>query len=102
MWLIALAVAFWVIAGYAFAIEERKTSALIFAAIWLIVACLSRYSSLAALSASALTPAALWLMKMPSAAALFLVLSVITWIMHRANIRRLLDGSEGKIGARSA
>jgi glycerol-3-phosphate acyltransferase PlsY len=76
--------------------------ALIFAAIWLIVACLSRYSSLAALSASALTPAALWLMKMPSAAALFLVLSVITWIMHRANIRRLLDGSEGKIGARSA
>lgn len=36
MWLIALAVAFWVIAGYAFAIEERKTSALIFAAIWLI------------------------------------------------------------------
>jgi glycerol-3-phosphate acyltransferase PlsY len=76
--------------------------ALIFAAIWLIVACLSRYSSLAALSASALTPAALWLRKMPSAAALFLVLSVITWIMHRANIRRLLDGSEGKIGARSA
>jgi len=76
--------------------------ALIFAAIWLIVAYLSRYSSLAALSASALTPAALWLMNIPSAAALFLLLSVITWIMHRANIRRLLDGSEGKIGARSA
>jgi hypothetical protein len=23
------------------------------------------------------------------------------WIMHRANIARLLDGSEGKIGAKS-
>jgi len=76
--------------------------ALIFAAIWLIVAYLSRYSSLAALIASALTPAALWLLKMPSAAALFLVLSVLIWITHRANIRRLLDGSEGKIGARPA
>lgn len=76
--------------------------ALIFAAIWLIVAYLSRYSSLAALIASALTPAALWLLKMPSAAALFLALSVLIWITHRANIRRLLDGSEGKIGARPA
>ena len=76
--------------------------ALIFAAIWLIVAYLSRYSSLAALIASALTPAALWLLEMPSAAALFLVLSVLIWITHRANIRRLLDGSEGKIGARPA
>ena len=76
--------------------------ALIFAAIWLIVAYLSRYSSLAALIASALTPAALLLLKMPSAAALFLVLSVLIWITHRANIRRLLDGSEGKIGARPA
>jgi hypothetical protein len=35
MWLIALAVAFWLIAGYAFAIEQR-TSALTFAAIWLV------------------------------------------------------------------
>ncbi len=76
--------------------------ALIFAAIWLIVAYLSRYSSLAALIASALTPAALLLLKMPSAAALFLVLSVLIWITHRANIRRLLDGSEGKIGGRPA
>jgi len=36
MWLIALAVAFWVIDGYAFAILERKTPALIFAAAWLV------------------------------------------------------------------
>ena len=37
----------------------------------------------------------------PRAAALFLLLSVLLWIMHRANIARLLNGSEGKIGAKS-
>ena len=75
--------------------------ALIFCAIWLGVAALSRYSSLAALVASALTPLALWLLNQPSAAALFLALTALLWIMHRANIARLLQGSEGKIGAKS-
>jgi glycerol-3-phosphate acyltransferase PlsY len=76
--------------------------ALIFCAIWLLVAWLTRYSSLAALIASALTPAALWLMGGPDEAALFLLLSVLLWIAHRGNIRRLLAGAEGKIGAKSA
>ena len=40
--------------------------------IWLVVASLSRYSSLAALVASALTPLALWLFGQPDAALLFL------------------------------
>jgi len=76
-------------------------AALIFCAIWLGVAALSRYSSLAALIASAVTPLALWLLGQPNAAALFLLLSALLWVMHRANIARLLDGSEGKIGAKS-
>ncbi len=76
-------------------------SALICCAIWLVVAALSRYSSLAALVASALTPLVLWLLGQPSTAALFLLLSALLWIMHRANIGRLLSGSEGKIGAKS-
>ena len=76
--------------------------ALIFIAIWLSVAALSRYSSLAALVASALIPLALWGLGQPSAAALFLLLSALLWIMHRANIGRLLQGSEGKIGAKPA
>jgi glycerol-3-phosphate acyltransferase PlsY len=76
-------------------------AAVIFCTIWLVVAGVSRYSSLAALIASALTPLALWLLDRPAAAALFLGLSALLWIMHRANIRRLLDGSEGKIGAKT-
>jgi glycerol-3-phosphate acyltransferase PlsY len=76
-------------------------AALIFCAIWLAVAGISRYSSLAALIASALTPATLWLLGQPSIAVLFLLLSALLWIMHRANIGRLLAGSEGKIGAKT-
>ncbi|MFI4961781.1 MAG: glycerol-3-phosphate 1-O-acyltransferase PlsY [Hyphomicrobiales bacterium] len=76
--------------------------ALIFCPIWMAVAALSRYSSLAALVASALTPLALWGLGQPSTAALFLLLTALLWAMHRANIARLLDGSEGKIGAKPA
>lgn len=76
-------------------------AALGFGAIWLIVAALFRYSSLAALIASALTPLALLLLGQPKAAALFFLLTIVLWVMHRANIGRLLDGREGKIGAKS-
>jgi len=72
--------------------------ALLFGAAWLAVAFVSRYSSLAALIASALTPPALFLLHRSETAALFLLLTVLLWIMHRANIQRLLDGDEGKIG----
>jgi glycerol-3-phosphate acyltransferase PlsY len=76
--------------------------ALVFCGIWLLVAVVSRYSSLAALIASALTPLGLWLLGQPSVAALFLLLTVLLWIMHRANIARLMAGTEGRIGAKSA
>jgi glycerol-3-phosphate acyltransferase PlsY len=76
-------------------------AALLFCAIWLAVAAASRYSSLAGLIASALTPLGLWFFGRPSIAALFLLLTVLLWFMHRANISRLLDGSEGKIDAKA-
>jgi len=72
--------------------------ALIFCAIWLVVAAVSRYSSLAALIASALTPLALWLLGQTSIAALSLAMTVLLWFKHRANIGRLLSGREGEIG----
>jgi acyl phosphate:glycerol-3-phosphate acyltransferase len=76
--------------------------ALIFIAIWLAVAALSRYSSLAALIASALTPLAMWFSGAQNTALLFFLLTTLLWIMHRANIARLIAGSEGKIGAKSS
>ena len=72
--------------------------ALIFGAIWLAVAFATRYSSLAALTASALTPLALYLLGQPGPALLFLALTLLLWFMHRANIARLMNGSESKIG----
>jgi glycerol-3-phosphate acyltransferase PlsY len=69
-----------------------------FGLIWLGVAAVSRYSSLASLVASAATPALLWLLDAPAEAGLFALLTVLLWIMHRANIARLINGTEGRIG----
>jgi glycerol-3-phosphate acyltransferase PlsY len=76
-------------------------AALLFCIIWLAVAAATRYSSLAALIASALTPFAIWYFGFPSIGALFLLLTALLWFMHRSNISRLLNGNEGKIGATS-
>ncbi|MCX7318623.1 MAG: glycerol-3-phosphate 1-O-acyltransferase PlsY [Hyphomicrobiales bacterium] len=65
---------------------------------WLATALTSRYSSFAALTASAITPMFLWYMKAPHLAILGAVLTVLLWFMHRENIKRLTNGTEGKIG----
>jgi glycerol-3-phosphate acyltransferase PlsY len=75
---------------------------LAFAVFWLAVAAVTRYSSLAALVASAATPAVLWWKGDVPHAVLFLVLAVLLWIMHRGNIARLAAGTESKIGSGSA
>ncbi|MFC3323302.1 glycerol-3-phosphate 1-O-acyltransferase PlsY [Mesorhizobium cantuariense] len=74
--------------------------ALIFAVVWLVIAFLFRYSSLAALTAAVVVPIALYFMSTPQIAALFVVMSIIVFIKHRENISRLLAGTEGKIGAK--
>ncbi|MGC1352530.1 MAG: glycerol-3-phosphate acyltransferase, partial [Xanthobacteraceae bacterium] len=74
---------------------------IVFCAVWLAIAAVSRYSSLAALIASAVTPVFLWWRGGATEALVFLLLSAVLWIMHRGNIGRLLSGAEGKIGARS-
>lgn len=74
--------------------------ALIFAVVWLVMAFLFRFSSLAALAAAVVVPIALYFMSTPQVAALFVVMSIIVFIKHRANISRLMAGTEGKIGAK--
>jgi glycerol-3-phosphate acyltransferase PlsY len=76
-------------------------AALAFCGVWLAVAWLTRYSSAAALIASAVTPPILWLDGHSALALLFAMLSILLWIMHRGNIQRLLDRSEGKIGKKA-
>jgi acyl phosphate:glycerol-3-phosphate acyltransferase len=74
--------------------------ALVFAGVWLAIAFLFRYSSLAALIAAAVTPGALYLMGFPELSAVFSALSIIVILKHRANIARLIAGTETKIGAK--
>ncbi len=77
----------------------KLSIALIFAAVWISIAYLTRYSSLSALVASLLTPLllAFWVGDR-RAAVLMAVLTVLLWFMHRENIARLMGGREGKIG----
>jgi acyl phosphate:glycerol-3-phosphate acyltransferase len=70
---------------------------LIFLAVWLIMAFLFRISSLSALTASALSPLWAWLLGIPAFVLPLAVIAVLIWIMHRANIARLLKGEETKI-----
>ncbi|WP_237151539.1 glycerol-3-phosphate 1-O-acyltransferase PlsY [Oryzibacter oryziterrae] len=74
---------------------------LIFAGVWLGMAYFFRYSSLAALTATVVIPVALWGLGEPRMAVMFGILSIIVWVKHKANIERLLAGTEGKIGKKS-
>jgi glycerol-3-phosphate acyltransferase PlsY len=74
-------------------------AAIVFALVWLAVAAVTRYSSAAALAASLVAPLALfyWLGRFEPGL-VFGFLALLLWIKHRANISRLLDGTETKIG----
>ena len=70
--------------------------------VWLTVAVLFRYSSVASLIATAASPfLALWLGTVPQAW-LAAFAAVLVWFLHRENIRRLLKGEEPKIGQKKA
>ncbi|PVZ65645.1 glycerol-3-phosphate 1-O-acyltransferase PlsY [Pelagibaculum spongiae] len=69
-------------------------------AIWLSMAVIFRYSSLAALTAVALVPVAcFWLL--PSAMLPTALMAVVIYIRHAENISRLVAGQESKIGKKS-
>jgi glycerol-3-phosphate acyltransferase PlsY len=76
-------------------------AALAFCLIWLATAVVSRYSSLAALVAALVTPIFLWWLGQLALATLFGLMTVLLFYMHRENIKRLLAGSEGKIGQKA-
>lgn len=73
--------------------------ALAFCSVWLLVAILSRYSSLSAIIAAVVTP--IWLLTVGDYATAILaaLLSVLLIYKHRANIHRLVAGEEPRIGA---
>ena len=70
--------------------------------VWLAVAAVTRYSSLAALAATAALPLLVWLVDgRPAMLGLSAALLVLVVVRHRENIGRLLAGTEGKIGQKA-
>ena len=73
-----------------------------FVIIWLLMALLFRYSSLAAITAALLAPLLCWLILLPLlpyVPTVALMSALLLW-RHRSNIKRLVDGVEEKIGGR--
>jgi glycerol-3-phosphate acyltransferase PlsY len=71
---------------------------LVFAAAWLSVAFITRYSSLSALVATLVIPVVLWILGVEEATLVTAVMTVITYWRHKQNIERLIAGTESKIG----
>ena len=68
-------------------------------ALWLLVALIFRYSSLAALLSLGAAPVLSWfLLGDLQMVQLTAALAVLVWLRHHENIRRLLTGQESKIG----
>lgn len=73
---------------------------LLWAATWCIVLALSRISSVAGLLASALAPLYVWLFADGPTVILTGALAIAIFFKHEANIRRLYNGTEPRIGGR--
>ena len=68
------------------------------AVVWLLILATLRYSSLATLLATALGAASAWWLSSRPVAVLAAALVVLVWAKHHENIRRLLAGTESKVG----
>jgi glycerol-3-phosphate acyltransferase PlsY len=75
------------------------------AAVWVALVYFTGYVSVGSIAAAAVFPLAVYLLDPPSQPAVFwldvAVAAAIIWL-HRANIRRLLDGTENRFGRRAA
>lgn len=69
-------------------------------ATWAVMAAILRYSSLSALTAAALSPVWAMLLGQGQMALLAIALALLVFYRHEANIRRLLAGTEPKIGGK--
>jgi glycerol-3-phosphate acyltransferase PlsY len=66
---------------------------------WLVVAVATRYSSLSALVAAALSPIFVWWRHpVPAVVAISVAVAALLYWRHRQNIRRLIAGTETRIG----
>jgi len=88
-------------AGVLIAIDWRVGVAVV--ALWLVVAVVTRYSSLAALVAALFAPAAAWyVLGTGSILAAVTAMSALLIWRHQANIGKLLRGEESRLGEKKS
>ncbi|MDR2878226.1 MAG: glycerol-3-phosphate 1-O-acyltransferase PlsY [Chromatiales bacterium] len=90
-----VATAFGVMLGYA------SLPAVTVGVVWLVMAMIFRISSLAAITAAVIAPAAMWRLQSHREFAIaMLLMSVVLLWRHRRNILNLIQGAESKIGSK--
>ena len=82
---------------FGFILAMTPQIALLALATWLIVAVVSRYSSLSAITAAVLTPFYAFFLTEPVYSICYTAIALLVLYRHRANIARLLKGEESKI-----
>jgi glycerol-3-phosphate acyltransferase PlsY len=87
--------------GYGVLIAVAWPVGLAAGAIWLILAKLARISSLATLGSFAAAPVLAALLADSGVVKLALAIAVLVFVRHHANIRRLLAGTEPRIGGKA-
>jgi len=88
--------------GYGVLIAAAWPVGIAAGAVWLVAAKLLRISSLAALISFALAPVIAWALADSPVVILAIALAVLIFARHHSNIRRLLSGTEPRIGQPSA
>lgn len=84
--------------GFGVLIAAAWPVGLLAGACWLIVAKVAKMSSLASLIAFVLAPVLAWLLSDIGLVKLSFAIAVLVYVRHHANIRRLLAGTEPRIG----
>ncbi len=86
--------------GFGVMIAANPIAGLAAGAVWLLVARLTRISSAGALAAYAAAPVLAFALARPDVGLLALCVAVLVFMRHEDNIRRLLAGTEPRIGAK--
>ena len=82
---------------FGFLVATSPQIALLALATWLVVAIISRYSSLSAITAAILTPIYAFFLTEPIYSIFYTGIALLVLYRHHANIARLIKGEESKI-----
>ncbi|MDA8853998.1 glycerol-3-phosphate 1-O-acyltransferase PlsY [Amylibacter sp.] len=66
---------------------------------WILIAYISRISSLSALLSSISSIVWIWICGMPNATFIMIILTIFIWVRHKENIKRIIKNTEPRINS---